>query len=223
MELKKIKITAYEDAACSESKKVASIDAFINPDNYSLSLKPKYVREKVVGKPISTMTFVGIGDETLKLGKIIVDGTGVVTNGERISDVSTYIADFRKVVTDYNGDIHSPNFLRITWDQLNFVCICNSLEVRYTLFDPSGKPLRAEITMGLNRTEDFKTIAQKARANSPDLTHLVIFKAGDTLPLLCYRIYGDSAYYLDVARKNNISHISGLKPGDPIYFYPLKK
>jgi hypothetical protein len=220
-EFKKIRIIAYKDAACNAE--IGSIDAFINPDSYSISLKPKYVQERIVGSKIPTKTFVGIGDETLKLGRIIVDGTGVVTNGKPITSVADYIAKFRKLVCDYNGDIHSPNFLKISWGDLKFICICNSFEVKYTLFKPDGLPLRAEIVLGLDRTEDFKTIAKKARANSPDLTHLRIFKAGDSLPLMCYRIYGDSSYYLDVARKNNLNSVSDLKPGDPIYFYPLKK
>ena len=46
-------------------------------------------------------------------------------------------------------------------------------------------------------------------------------KAGDTLPILCHRIYKESAYYPAIARINNIRHFRDLKPGQRLYFPPL--
>jgi len=49
----------------------------------------------------------------------------------------------------------------------------------------------------------------------------VVVKDGDTLPLLCHRIYGDSGYYADVARFNGLSSFRRLKPGLALHFPPL--
>jgi nucleoid-associated protein YgaU len=58
--------------------------------------------------------------------------------------------------------------------------------------------------------------------SSPDLSHLVTVKAGDTLPLLCCNIYGSSVYYLEVARVNGLAHFRDLAPGMQLLFPPLQ-
>ena len=51
--------------------------------------------------------------------------------------------------------------------------------------------------------------------------HLIEVKAGDTLPLLCYQIYQDCTYYIDVAKINNLTNFRDLKPGIKLQFPPL--
>ncbi len=64
-------------------------------------------------------------------------------------------------------------------------------------------------------------IVKEAGRGSPDLTHLVTVRAGDTLPLLCERIYREPGYYLDVARINGLSAFRQLQPGSRLRFPPL--
>ena len=40
---------------------------------------------------------------------------------------------------------------------------------------------------------------------------------------MCFKIYGDPRYYLDVARANRIDNFRKLTPGTRIFFPPLKK
>jgi nucleoid-associated protein YgaU len=47
----------------------------------------------------------------------------------------------------------------------------------------------------------------------------VTVEAGDTLPLLCYRVYGDSRYYLAVAAHNRLDDFRGLQPGTLLCFH----
>ena len=56
---------------------------------------------------------------------------------------------------------------------------------------------------------------------SPNRTHVVRVRAGDTLPLLCQRIYGNPGYYLQVARFNHLVDFPQLKPGQILTFPPL--
>jgi len=59
--------------------------------------------------------------------------------------------------------------------------------------------------------------------NSPDLTHLRTANAGDNLPLMSNKIYGDSKYYLELAKVNNLNSVFDVLPGDKVVFPPLKK
>ena len=61
------------------------------------------------------------------------------------------------------------------------------------------------------------------RNESPDMTHYRLIKSGDTLPMLCYKIYGSSNYYLQVAKVNKLSSFRNISPGDEIIFPPIKK
>jgi nucleoid-associated protein YgaU len=48
-------------------------------------------------------------------------------------------------------------------------------------------------------------------------------KAGDSLPALCYQIYGDPGYYLEVARFNRLDDFRRLQPGTRVVFPPVRK
>jgi len=97
------------------------------------------------------------------------------------------------------------------------------MEVNYTLFKPNGNPLRAKINLNFRGFIDPDTLNLSMQKESVDLSHLRTVMAGDTLPLLCYRIYGNSAYYLDVARINKLANFRNIKPGDQLIFSPLSK
>jgi nucleoid-associated protein YgaU len=89
------------------------------------------------------------------------------------------------------------------------------------LFNPDGQPIRAVAKVKFKRSMEEKKRAAKENRKSPDLTHLRKVKAGDTLPLMCYRIYGDPKYYLKVAEINGLGNFRFLKPGTALLFPPI--
>jgi nucleoid-associated protein YgaU len=96
------------------------------------------------------------------------------------------------------------------------------MALNYTLFKSSGVPLRARAEMkflGFVSTEEGRLSANRS---SPDLSHSVLVTAGDTLPLLCQRIYGDSRYYPEVAAFNGLREFRRLVPGTRLNFPPLR-
>jgi nucleoid-associated protein YgaU len=89
------------------------------------------------------------------------------------------------------------------------------------MLDMDGTPLRAEVTAVLLASVSAKKKALEERKNSSDLTHVRTVLAGDNLPLMCYRIYGDSKHYIKVAEHNELTNFRMLKPGDVISFPPI--
>ncbi len=226
MELKKIKIESYKDADCSGSA-LDKVYAFINPGQYSSKIAMTYENTKTVGSPKSTYVFTNAGEEKLELGEIIVDGTGLVKLKKEVegyvnTDVDGYIEKFRKVVCGYVGTSHRPPYLKISWGKMVSKCVCNAFDVTYTLFNPDGTALRAKIKLGLLITADFDSKLKEAKLSSPDLTHWRTVKAGDTLPLMTYQVYGDSSYYDQIAGINGLDHINAIEPGMELYFPPIK-
>ena len=96
-----------------------------------------------------------------------------------------------------------------------------SLTLNYTLFRPNGMPLRARANASFVGFTDELLLHSKIKKNSPDLTHVITVQAGDTLPLLCNRIYGRSDYYSQVAEVNGLTAFRDLRPGTQLVFPPL--
>ena len=107
------------------------------------------------------------------------------------------------------------------WTEILFDINVRKMNIKHTLFSPVGTPLRADVTLTL--AEYLSSAEETLRANrsSPDLTHSIEVKAGDTLPLLCEKIYNDSSYYLAVAQANGLDHFRDIKPGQSLFFPPL--
>lgn len=221
MALVKLKIQAYSDPACTSSLG-AAFEVMFNPENYQRNYTVEYNNSNVVGENNSTLLFRGMKGSELKL-KLVADGSGVVPLPKGISDVDAYIKKIKDLTYSFKGTQHRPSFLKIVWGSLSVICVCKTLNISYNLFKSDGNTLRATIEMGLSETVDFKTKAKEAQKSSPDLTHIRVVHAGDTLPLMTYRIYGDSTYYLDVARINGLKSVFDIKPGDQLYFPPILK
>jgi nucleoid-associated protein YgaU len=129
-----------------------------------------------------------------------------------------------QTVTGYNGNIHRPNYLKVVWGTLQVKrCVLKSASIAYKLFKPDGIPLRAIITANFTDNSDDTTRVAMAQDSSPDLTHVRLVKSGDTLPKMCYDIYGDPGYYLDVAMANKLNNFRNLQTGTKIFFPPLEK
>jgi nucleoid-associated protein YgaU len=171
------------------------------------------------GTTNSRMNFKKMKPGDLSLS-FFIDGTGA--NGT-VADVQQKIEQFQ-TVTGYNGDIHRPNYLKVVWGTLQVKrCILKSASIAYKMFKPDGIPLRAIITATFTDNSDDQSRVAMAQDHSPDLTHVRMVKAGNTLPGMCYEIYGDPGYFLDVARANRIDDFRRLKTGTTVFFPPLEK
>jgi hypothetical protein len=216
--LEKLLIKAYEAADFSGTP-VGEFESFVNPNEITLAYEMEYDAAQGQGTTGSRMNFKKVKPGDLSL-TFFLDGTGA--NGNPV-DVQQRIESFQ-TVTGYNGNIHRPNYLKVVWGTLQVKrCVLKSASIAYKLFKPDGVPLRAVITATFTDSSDDQTRVAMAQDQSPDLTHVRLVKAGDTLPALCTRIYGDPAYYLAVARANGLDHFRTLAPGTRIVFPPLEK
>ena len=216
--LEKLLIKAFTHADYSGSP-YDEFESFVNPNEITLSYEIEYDSAQGSGTTNSRMNFKKMkpGDMTLTF---FIDGTGA--NG-KVVDVQQQIEKFQKV-TGYNGDIHRPNYLKVVWGTLQIKrCILKSASIVYKMFKPDGVPLRAVITAVFTDNSDDQSRVAIAQDHSPDLTHIRMVKAGNRLPAMCYEIYGDANYYLDVALANQIDDYRNLKPGSKIFFPPLEK
>lgn len=220
--LEKMLVKAYTDSGFHQE--AGSFQVWINPAQYSRDYRVCYNDRQAQGSPGGSPDFDRIPADTVKL-ELVFDGTGVVpgpTPGiPRIDGVAAQVDAFRKLVFGYDGKIHSPRFLQLVWGTLLFRCRLKDLSVSYTLFKPDGTPLRAKASATFLGYTDPVELAKLARKSSPDLTHVRTVREGDTLPLLCWEVYGSSAWYPRVARANGLTGFRDLPAGTQLVFPPL--
>lgn len=193
----------------------------INPSELTHGRTIKYSDMSAHGNQ-STPEYDTYGNESLAFN-IVFDGTGAVpaAPGDGRRAVADRVEALLGIVYKYQGSEHEPGYVRILWGTLLFDGRLESLSTQYTLFAPSGAPLRAKVDLRFAGFMSSKESALRAGRSSPDLSHVVEVKEGDTLPLLCQSIYGDDSYYPEVARFNRLVQFRKLTPGTRLHFPPL--
>ena len=211
--LKKLKIISFKDRQFSQ--KAGSVEVSINPAQFKHSHTTEFETTRTTDKAGITQKFVGINPESMSF-ELYFDAT---LNGS--PSVQDAIKTFKDVAYEYDGELHSTKYLKVLWGKFQFKCRLKTLDIDYTLFAPSGTPLRAKATVEFEEYISPKELILMENDNSPDLTHVRTVKAGDTLPLMCHTIYRDAKYYLYVADFNGLTDFRNLEPGTKITFPPL--
>lgn len=192
-------------------------------EEYKLQLNPESIKHnralnveaKDVGDTEGPVNqYKSYGDETMDLD-FVIDGTGAIPGFVSVDAELEKIVD---LVYRYEGDIHMPNYLLVTYGKFTFRCLMTAFAIEYLLFDRSGSALRARVTMSL---KSLKVKAEKK--SSPDMSHTMTIREGDSLPLLCKDIYGKMDYYLQVAEHNGLTNFRELEIGSTIEFPPLQR
>lgn len=115
------------------------------------------------------------------------------------------------------GERPSPPWVRFKWGVLaGFVGYIKSVSAKYTLFSPTGTPLRAVCTVAL---EEIAAEPGKQNPTSgglrPRRVHTI--REGDTLAAIAYREYGNPALWRQIAEVNGIDDPMRLAPGRPVF------
>lgn len=226
--LKVIRCKIQNDQIKEQSGATNTFEATINPESYSHKFGLSYSGtasssgDRAVGKSSPVAKFANAEPEKLDF-TIFLDGTGVLPDTQK-STVADQINKLREIAYDYDGDTHEPNPVKIIWGAglQAFYGRLTSMSVDYTLFHPDGTALRAKITLSFVEAKTEAQEALEAGRQSPDLTHVVQVREGDTLPLLCQRIYNDVTKYLEIARINDLDSFRALTPNTLLRFPPMR-
>ncbi|WPU91363.1 hypothetical protein SNE25_18760 [Mucilaginibacter sabulilitoris] len=235
-ELKKMKLVAYTDISFSTKADGLEYDVLINPESYALTYGTEVNQRSAQGSSETITSFNKRSPQSLTF-KFLFDGTGVIKRGGGgllsglavpglPADKPNVVEDFEKfksVVYNFDGTTHQPRYVQLQWGPLLYNCQMTRMTLTFKLFNPDGSPLRAEADCTFNGVIDEVKLATIENRQSPDLTHVRTVKLGDTLPLLCYREYGNSKYYYQVAQYNGLTDFKKLTPGMKLVFPPIAK
>ena len=221
---KKMKILACTVSNGKVSDGSDSFELMLNPGTFKVSQSICYNTSKEVGNICGEAKFTRQPPDKVSFD-LVIDGTGVVKlpiPGLGPDDVKGQIKSLRKIIFNYDGDHHEPNVVKLLWGSFIFYGRLENMGVDYTLFKPGGDPLRAKVSLSFVRFMSKEEEVKKKDMSSPDMSHWIEVKASDTLPGLCQAVYGDPAWYPQVARANNLVNFRHIPAGTRILFPPLK-
>lgn len=225
MALQKMKILAYQDNTYTTKASKGTYYAVINPKNWSESFSVQLGKSTPLGAPTTERKFLGIKPSSIDVN-LFFDGTGLVSTiskSEKSKSVWDQIQDLKGVVYKMDGDSHQPNYLRLIWGKMRFQGRVETLNVEYSLIDPNGNPIRANVKLNLSSAENLKTAEQRVKKNSPDMTHILKTDSGSVLPLMCNDVYKRPEMYIKVARRNDLDQFRRLPEGVSLTFPPVEK
>lgn len=201
----------------------------LNPQSFSKRLEHRYGSLRGINSSRNTATYIHSAAEELHFQLTMVESKVTDFGFEALTAVNETVPQqidkFLKVCYTMNGSIHEPNFLAVTWGNFVFKCKLRTLDIKYTSFTKDGLPRRAELTTVFIEDITQDSAARGEGKSSPDLSHVVTVKEGDTLPLLTEKVYGaaNRALYLEVARVNKLNDFRNIQAGQRLVFPPLEK
>ena len=225
--LEKMLILAFSDSKKAESGGVAEADdkfeALINPESYTLEYKLKF-SESGQGQGTSGKQLKYEYTEPEEISfEFLFDNTGII-DGKPRDSVADDIKKFKEVLIDYKGDSHEPRHFKLIWGENSiFKGRVTEVAITYKLFKADGTPIRATGKVTFKSSIEEQKRAAKENKSSPDLSHSRTVRQGDSLPQMCFLVYGDPRYYLQVAQINKLGNFRDLQTGAQLIFPPLNK
>lgn len=233
--LEKLKIKAFSKRRRKTTDYIDTFEVMFNPESYSWKYENAYDPKQSLNSSGKEVKYLLSKPSELSL-KLFFDDTGVADYGsygfastslvgkiKGNKDVYSQVKKFRELTTKMGGKEHEPYFLIIHWSRLYFKCRLKSFDVKYTLFNRSGEPIRAELDALFIADIDNYERVRLENKSSPDLTHNKTVIDGDKLPLMAQEIYGNPSYYIQLARANNLNNFRKLKTGLNIKLPPIKE
>ena len=221
-QLEKMKIYAYNNPELSTAHQVGQpFVAMMNPETYAIDKKMEFNLKQGHGTSGHQPKFELKLPEEMSF-EFLFDNTGII-DGQPSTNLTQKIDDFSELLMGYNGSTHEPKFFKLVWGTLLFKGRCTALNIAFKLFNPDGAPIRAICKVTFKEMKEEKLRVAQEDNHSPDLTHYRIVKKGETLPMMCFLIYGDARYYLEVARANKLINFRKLNIGDELFFPPFAK
>lgn len=215
----KMKIMSFKKPDFTDPHLAAPLT--INPENYTVDYQVSVNTVQAQGTTATPAKFTHNKPSVLTVD-LLFDSTGIIDDLPRPT-VMPEVELLQKCLLDFIGSEHDTPFVVIAWGSLFFKGKCTGLNLTYKLFSPEGWPTRvsAKAVFTGHMTDILRVL--KEAVSSPDLTHYRVMKDGDNLPKMCYDIYGDARYYIQVAQANRLANFRKIKTGTELFFPPILK
>jgi len=187
-----------------------------NPSEYTLAKGAQIAEINIPGLDSPILQFVRGQNEKLTL-ELFFDTTEVGMSEFPVLDVRVLTKPVYELVK-IQGHTHAPPRVRFVWGLgLSFRAIVESIQQKFTVFNPLGIPLRATLTVTFREYKTLEEQLGELNLQSSDHSKQRVVQLKDTLSRIAFDEYGDSSKWRfiadDPANAVVISNPRRLTPG----------
>lgn len=190
-----------------------AITVLFNPGEYRLSKSNQISETDTPGLAAPILQYNGGKSRTLAMDLFF-------DTFEARTDVSDHTDKVYKLL-EIDRETHAPPICTFRWGEFSFTGVLESVDGRFTLFLPDGKPARATLSVSFKEAADITKEARKTPTASVDRRKTRTVKRGETLNTIAAEAYGDPGQWRPIARANGITDPLSLQPGQRLILPPL--
>ena len=223
MALTKAVIEILDKEAIDPSRGLTErIEVQFNPTEYGLNKGAQIAEIAIPGIDSPLLQFVRGQNEKLSL-ELFFDTSRKGMGEEGIEDVRKMTRSIYQLVK-MQPKTHAPPRIRFVWGQgLAFKAIVESVDQKFTLFNPLGIPLRATVSVVFREYKTLEEQLAELKPESADHSKLRVVVRGDTLSRIAAEEYRDSGAWRHIANANPSVPVNPrrLVPGTRLIIPPL--
>ncbi len=191
-----------------------------NPSEYKITEGTKYSQRERLRRDEPVVSFAGNPMAKLEL-KLYFDNdeiysmismgvAGATAAMNLINGTESEDKDIKKTIdkitalTKIDGEEHAPPNLAFVWGSMQFVGNVSDVVTTYTMFDKSGKALRAVVSLTMVGGYNNSGGERQSPLMSPDRTKARIMTEDSNIWNIAEREYGDTREWRRIADANNI-------------------
>jgi hypothetical protein len=223
MALSKAKIQILDkDAVNSDRGLTEFIDVEFNPTEYTLAKGAQIAEIGIPGLDSPVLQFIRGQNEKLTL-ELFFDTTASGLGESGAVDVRTLTKSIYQLVK-IQPKTHAPPRILFIWGSLSFKAIVESVQQKFTLFNPAGIPLRAVLSVAFREYKTVQEQLTELNLQSPDQSKRRIVRQGDTLNRIAAEEYNDPRQWRVIADNNPnvLISVRRLVPGTVLIVPPLE-
>jgi len=192
-----------------------------NPDelHFSSQVKMHSINRKKKDLPI--IQYMGGNSSVLDLRLFfdtstsyeIKTGSDKKPTKEKAKDVSVYIGTILSMV-QIQDKVSRPPVVTFRWGSIKFSGFVDNVDVKYTMFEMGGVPVRAEVSFKITSTDLLETkVGQNKAKGASNQTKCVTITVDDNIWNVAEKECGDSSAWREVAKENKIMNPMEVKAG----------
>jgi LysM repeat protein len=190
-----------------------------NPTEYTLNKSAQIAEIAIPGIDSPILQFVRGQNEKLTLD-LFFDTTagGMGDNATDVRDQTNKIYQLVKI----QSKTHALPRITFSWGQsLSFRAIVESVQQRFTLFNPRGVPLRATLAVTFREYKTLEEQISELNLQTADQTKTYVARRGDTLSRIAAEQYEDATQWRAIADANPGVDPLRPQPGTTLLLPPI--
>ncbi len=169
-----------------------------NPAEYTLSKGAQIAEIAIPGIDSPILQFVRGQNEKLTL-ELFFDTTQFGMGALAVLDVRLLTNPVYQLVK-IQSKTHAPPRVRFIWGRgLSFRAIVESVQQKFTVFNPEGVPLRAALSVTFREYKTLEEQLKELNLQSSDHTKRRVVRQGDTLAQIAFEEYRDASQWRHIA------------------------